>query len=266
VNNPEMAVSMAARQLQSTDIPIQPINTNSPIPLYYQVEMDLRALIRSGAVAPDDILPPENELSKLYGVGRQTVRQALSRLVTDGLIARQAGRGTFVLSQPDQMNFYLDRSFTRQIAEMGMSTHSDVLQIASGVIGANSPKALHEKLGAPSLYLVRVRYGNDEPIGLQYTTILTERCPGLEQRDFSTNSLYDVLAREYYLTITEIEHTVTAVLADPAQADLLALSVGEPLLKVTTNAFLEGHDIIETTISFYRASKYEYSTTHTFSS
>jgi GntR family transcriptional regulator len=261
-----MAVSMAAKQLQSTDIPIQPINTNSPIPLYYQVEMDLRALIRSGAVAPADILPPENELSKLYGVGRQTVRQALSRLVADGLIARQAGRGTFVLPQPDHMNFYLDRSFTRQLAEMGLSTRSDVLHVTSAAIGPNAPKALHEKLGAPSLYLVRVRYGNDEPIGLQYTTIITERCPGLESHDFSTNSLYDVLASQYYLTITEIEHTVTAVIADHAQAELLAVAVGEPLLKVNTNAFLEDHDIIETTSSFYRANKYEFSTTHTFSS
>jgi DNA-binding GntR family transcriptional regulator len=42
------------------------------------------------------------------------MRQAMSRLVADDLIARQAGRGTFVKPQTDRADFYLDRSFTRQ--------------------------------------------------------------------------------------------------------------------------------------------------------
>ncbi|NOG52088.1 MAG: hypothetical protein HND48_23600 [Chloroflexi bacterium] len=39
-------------------LPIQPVDPNSPVPLYHQVEIDLQMLIRSGMLAPDDLLPP----------------------------------------------------------------------------------------------------------------------------------------------------------------------------------------------------------------
>jgi GntR family transcriptional regulator len=160
------------------------------------------------------------------------------------------------------MNFYLDRSFTRQISDMGMTTRSDILHASPGVISPNSPKVLRGKAGAPCFYLVRLRYGNDEPLSLQHTTIMTERCAGLEKHDFSHESLYDVLARAYQLPITRIMHTVTAVAADTAQAELLTVEPRDPLLQVNTAAFLENGDIIESSISYYRADKYEFSTTH----
>ena len=252
------------RQLQINDLPIRPVDSASPIPLYHQVEIDLQTLIQTGVVAPDDLLPPEIELSKLYGVGRQTIRMALSRLVANQYIARQAGRGTQVLAQPDRKSFYLDRSFTRQMAEMGMQTHSQVLHLSTGTIAASAPKALRSYIGARCFHLTRLRYGNGQPIGLQYTTILTERCAGIERFDFSRESLYDVLAREYQLAITQITNTVTAVSADASRAELLGLGEGDTLLQVNTTAYLEDHEVIEANTSYYRTDKYEFSITQTF--
>jgi GntR family transcriptional regulator len=242
---------------------IHPVDANSPIPLYHQVEIDLKMLIQSGALAPDYLLPPETELATLYGVGRQTVRMALSRLVNSGMIARQAGRGTFILPQADRKNFYLDQSFTRQMIEMGMTTHAVVLHASLGVIGQSAPKVLRQYHGAPCYNLARLRYGNDEPIGLQYSTIRTERCLGIETHDFARESLYDVLARRFQLAITRIRHTVTALTADDTQAELLDMLVGDTLLQVNTTAYLEDDDVIEANISYYRTDKYEFSTTHT---
>jgi GntR family transcriptional regulator len=247
----------------STDLPITPIDSNSPVPLYHQVEIDLRTLIQTGVIAPDDLLPPETELAELYGVGRQTIRMALGRLVTVGLIARQAGRGTSVLPQPDRTNFYLDRSFTRQMAELGMTTRSRVLHASLGTVGTNAPRVLRDRPGAPCFHLTRLRYGDDEPISLQYTTIMTERCPGIERFDFNVESLYDVVAREYRLTITEIANTVTARTADTTQAELLAIAPGDTLLIVNTTAWLGTHDVLEANTSYYRTDKYEFSITHT---
>ncbi len=255
---------MSARPVKPNSLPITPVDSSSPVPLYHQVEVDLQTIIRSGVLAPNDVLPPETDLCKLYGVGRQTVRMALSRLVTHGMIARQAGRGTFILPLPDRANFYLDRSFTRQMSEMGMATRSDVLQTTSGVIGVNAPRALRDRQGAPYFQLVRLRYGDDLPIGLHTTTILAERCPGLERYDFARESLYDILSRDYQLVIAEIAHTITAVTADNKQADLLHVHIGDPLLQVNTTAYLDDQEVIEFTIAYYRADKYEYSTTHVY--
>jgi GntR family transcriptional regulator len=245
-------------------LPLHPVDKHSPVPAYHQVELDLRNLIQSGALNPADTLPPETELSKLYGVGRQTVRMALSRLVTDRLITRQAGRGTFILTPPDRSRFYLDQSFTRQMAEMGMQPASQVLELATGTLDSSAPRPLHPRLGAPYLYLVRLRLGDDQPIGLQYSTIVIDRCPALPSHDFADHSLYEVLANHYHLAIGEIAHSITAVAADAHQSAALQVPLKAPLLQVNTLTSLEGGEVIEFSRSYYRADLYEYSTTHTY--
>jgi GntR family transcriptional regulator len=238
----------------------------SPIPLYHQIEMDLRRLIRTGEAQIGDILPPETQLAEYYGVGRQTVRMALARLVDDGWLTRYAGRGTFV-RQPDETEartFYLDRSFSQQMEAMGRRPHSKVISTQQGTIDANAPLSLRSQAGAPYFYLLRLRFGDDEPIGLQATTLITTLTPGIESHDFNEASLYTVLFDIYRLKIARLEHTISAVTADETQAALLNIQVGAPLLIVNTTAALENGAVIEATSSHYRADKYEYSTTHRY--
>lgn len=56
----------------------------------------------SGEYAESARLPTEAELAQLYGVSRPTVREALSRLRLDGLIASRRGSGSYVLRRPDR--------------------------------------------------------------------------------------------------------------------------------------------------------------------
>jgi GntR family transcriptional regulator len=254
------------RKLQIADLALTPVDASSPVPLYHQIESDLRKLIETGAVAPDDVLPPENELCRVYGVGRHTVRMALSRLVNDRLIVRKSGRGTVVMAGLDRTRFYLDRSFTRQMADFGLAARSVLLETSEGVIETPAPEALRDHIGALCLYIARLRLGDDEPVGLQYTTLLTEHCPGIQAVDFTHQSLYDVLHTQYRMAIARISHVVSAIAADRTQASLLQLGVGVPLLVVKTTAHLANNDVIEYTTSYYRTDKYEYSTTYTFGS
>jgi GntR family transcriptional regulator len=251
--------------IQVSNLPIGAVDPDSPIPLYYQIEEDLRRLISNGKIPPGATLPPEMELHRAYGVGRHTMRMALSRMVADGLISRRAGRGTFVNPQPDRTKFFLDRSFSQLMADMGREPRTQVLDISLSHITESSPDVFADKIGADCLQLARLRFGDEEPIGIQWSTILTEHCPGLDKQDFDHFGLYDILAREYNLTITQIQHAITAAVADAFQADLLQVVVGDPLLIVNTTTFLANHQLFEYTTSYYRADKYEYSTTHVYS-
>ena len=56
----------------------------------------LRNQIMAGKLAPGSQLPPLRELESTLGVARMTVKQAMDALAEEGLIERQAGRGTFV--------------------------------------------------------------------------------------------------------------------------------------------------------------------------
>ena len=63
-----------------------------PLPKYHQVYLVLAEQLNEGRFA--DGVPAEMQLAKDFGVGRVTVRRALERLVSDGLIERSPGRGT----------------------------------------------------------------------------------------------------------------------------------------------------------------------------
>lgn len=53
-------------------------------------------MIRTQSFAPGDRLPGERQLAKQLGCSRTSVRTALGRLVTIGVLDSQPGRGTFV--------------------------------------------------------------------------------------------------------------------------------------------------------------------------
>src|SRR5262249_46032013 len=52
--------------------------------------------IRNGVHQPGDRLPAERDLAQQFGGARGTIRAALDRLESEGLITRRVGSGTFV--------------------------------------------------------------------------------------------------------------------------------------------------------------------------
>ena len=64
---------------------------------YRQVASDLRQAIAAGRYPAGQRLPTEAELVASTGLGRQTVRRAFQELVTEGVIYRVRGRGTFAV-------------------------------------------------------------------------------------------------------------------------------------------------------------------------
>ena len=145
------------------------------------------------------------------------------------------------------------------MVDMGMDTRARVLELETGVIDQTCSVHLQDKLGTPCLKLTRLRFGDDIPISLQYALVITEKCPGLEKVDFNNQSLFHLLTDEYKLEISEILHTVNAVLADEYQADLLKIKPGDPLLVEQAVTYLSDGDPIETTTSYFRADRYAYS-------
>jgi GntR family transcriptional regulator, transcriptional repressor for pyruvate dehydrogenase complex len=60
--------------------------------------------IINGELKPGNKLPSENELCRIWGTSRVTVRQALERLVSLGILHKVRGGGTYV-SEPDTTIF-----------------------------------------------------------------------------------------------------------------------------------------------------------------
>jgi DNA-binding transcriptional regulator YhcF (GntR family) len=63
-----------------------PLDRQSAIPLYQQIENHLRQGILSGSLAANTRLPASRQLARDLGVNRITVENAYAELETDGLI------------------------------------------------------------------------------------------------------------------------------------------------------------------------------------
>src|SRR5260370_37862727 len=69
---------------------------------YRALAAQLREAVRSGEYSDGRPLPTEGELSASYSVSRQTVRRAMQDLVSEGVIYRVAGRGTYPVAEQDR--------------------------------------------------------------------------------------------------------------------------------------------------------------------
>jgi GntR family transcriptional regulator len=143
--------------------------------------------------------------------------------------------------------------------EMGLTPRSEVLRVNRQIINETAPASLLSKMGSNSLELIRLRFGDDTPIGVQYTTIITDACMKLGDENFEKESLYNLLLTKYRLPITRIDQVVRATLADEWHKSLLKISGTAPLLLVNTTAYLDNGEPIEASTSYYKADKYEFS-------
>ena len=141
--------------------------TQRGLPLYYQIEEQLRTRIDSGEWTEGARIPSEPELAQTYGVSRATIRQAISNLESSGFLRRKQGLGTFV-STPTFKGDYLRFFFPEELGYRHSVLHCSLCE---------STPSIHRLLQLPFdtqvVELERLRYFRDE----YEAHIYEKRCP-----------------------------------------------------------------------------------------
>jgi GntR family transcriptional regulator len=110
-------------------INVATLDKNSPIPLYFQLEEILKERIETGELQTGDLLSSEKELSEKYKISRPTVREALRGLVSEGLLYREKGKGTFIAKPKIDYGFIQKlTTFYDDMIEKGFTPKTKVIK------------------------------------------------------------------------------------------------------------------------------------------
>lgn len=222
-------------------------------PLYQKLQQALREAIQNRVLAPDEALPPERDLAEEFAVSRITVRKALDGLVAEGLLTRRQGAGTFVASRVEK-SFSKLSSFTEDMISRGRVPRSEWLKRAEGSVTPEESLILGLSPGTPVYRFHRIRFADEAPMALEYTTVPAFSLPGVEAVGAS---LYEALAAAGHRPARALQR-LRAVVFTPEQAALLGVQPGDPGLLIERRGFLKDGRAVEFTQSYYRGDAYDF--------
>lgn len=229
-------------------------------PIYARIEADLRSAIASGEWRLGARIPTEDALRTRYGVSRMTVRHAVDRLATAGLLVRRQGVGTFVAKTKLERVTSRLLGFREDALAHGLDARTTVLRTGTIAAGDEDAVRLDLRPGAPLFEVVRLRTTGGEPIGLNTIVLLPAVAEELAGLDWS-DSFYAGVAAVLGVEVASADQTVEAVPADGETSDLLHVAEGSPLLRVTRVTYVAGDRLIGLTRTLYRGDRYYLSLT-----
>ena len=230
---------------------------------YIKIYTELKRAILSGQYLSGSFLPSENELCACYNVSRTSVRKAISMLEQEKLVETSQGRGTEVLYG------------TRMVRPMKIQVYQKVSSITSEYLCDGSAVAMNSIVdivtasreqcsvfhlpGGSSLYRIRrLKVIGHTPYSYLVSYVPCILAPGLEKHNGQVFVLYDCLKSEYGIESTSVVEKISCDIARFLESNLLAVSVGSPLI-LTKRTAMCGDTVMEYTETWLRPDVYQIS-------
>lgn len=222
-------------------------------PLYLQIAANLKQHIIAGEWREGEAVPSERELCALTDASRVTVRKAIEELISEGLLSRRQGSGTFVNRVIETKNDALG-SFSDEAAARGGI--SGTIWIARTIARPTEDEANILKIGKDIevVRLGRVRLLDDEPLAIEHAVVPRQFLPPLDDLG---SSLYQALETNGNRPVGGTQ-SIHASLATPTEAGLLSIAEQSAVLRIERVTRNAKGDVVELTRSVYRGDRYKF--------
>ncbi|WP_079479112.1 phosphonate metabolism transcriptional regulator PhnF [Halobacillus salinus] len=233
------------------------LDKRSPMPMYYQIQEDLKQRMDSGEFVPGTMIPSERELSEHYDVSRMTVRQAMTNMVNDGYLYREKGKGTFVAEQKIEQPLQGMTSFTEDMKQRGMEASSRLISFETIPATVEIAKKLNLDESEDVFRVQRIRSADQKPMAVETTFLPVTLLPELTE-EIVQGSLYQYVEDKLGLSIEKATQMIEATVADDHQANLLEVPKNSAVLMIERNSILTDGTPFEVVKSAYRADRYKF--------
>lgn len=201
-----------------------------------QVNDLLRTRIRDGTYPPGIRLPSESDLSDEFGVSRATIRTAMAKLASAGLVLRKQGDGTYVNEHLQEINTHMGGlwEFVHLIQNSGYRPSIFSLETKFKPAEPSEASILGLYPDAEVLFLRRLFKADDQPVILATNVIpgaiITQRNGAIDAQLPIGKFIQQYASRKVAYVITEVQ----AAWADNEVAPHFACPVGTSLLSLNT--------------------------------
>jgi DNA-binding GntR family transcriptional regulator len=230
-------------------------------PAYRELAEKLRADIEGGVYSVGRKMPTESVLQSQHNVSRHTVREALQILLTDGLIYKVQGSGTYVGGrQLDKKGRYIRSIGSLDELIIWPDTDTEVIEPFAVVVEPSVAARLELPYIEASRAVVRRHY-NGQPFVLTHHYVAPELGELLAADGVPAVGEGTVIgAAEKFLKkpVMGARQEITAMIAQEPEAELIGCRSGDAILLIERLYYDADGKYIEFTSSHFNPRRYSY--------
>ncbi|MFN0161598.1 MAG: GntR family transcriptional regulator [Burkholderiales bacterium] len=233
------------------------------VPRYREVASALLADIADGRYALGDFLPTEAELCVAHAISRFTARAALRQLAEAGLVLRRQGSGTQVIGRAGEARFTQQVGNVAALTQYARTTWLSITSKGRAALTRMQALEFDARAGEEWLTASGVRFdragGREQPIcatRIYFNPILA----GILEHVHDTDGpLYEIVEREFGVTISRVEQHISAVSLDRHDAATLNERSGRPALRTLRLYYDAASRLLEVSENIHPGDRFAYS-------
>lgn len=237
---------------------LRPVDPESRIPLYLQVMSSIETAVRSKLLPAGTRLPAEDELRAIFGVSRTTLRQAIGRLASRGVVERRHGAGTWISRQAPINTMGGLQSIYQELSDMGRHPETELISLETVEADATLAEATGFAVGDRLHAVTRLRSADGSPVMFDRSWFLA---PDFELQPEDLAGSLDTVLRKHGSVPASVRQVLTPRLANEDEAGALGIDIA-PVIVSHLWAYDADQRLLRHTELTFSPVNYRFQTTH----
>jgi len=231
-------------------------------PRYLELADELREEVLRGDYSDPGDFPTESVLCKKFDVSRFTVREALRKLTSEGLIARKRGSGTVV--QPATARAGALHQPLSNVGEILQYARDTTISFKKMVPQTIPPKIAEQiECEAKGEWFVfhgkRLKPGRKRPIAVTVAWVNPGLAEAVDKIDIQGAALFNQIEEHGNLKVSRVTQDIQAIKTVKNIAADLGIDKGDPVLRILRCYFDENDRLFEISASYHPGDRFAYS-------
>lgn len=200
-------------------------------PLYVQISEAVSSYILQHGLKAGDPLPSESDLIQRYGVSRMTVRLAIQRLATEGVLEKVQGRGTFV-AQAGVTGFIpgIDSMEKVQAAQGNLIRIEPLEAGVCAKVNASWLRELNLPADGEVFRVRKLKIGRSGPVAIEVRFLPLDVASRFNPEDFGKTPVVDLINSLPETEAHRVVYRIRGEILSKRDATMLETSAGAPAI------------------------------------